>query len=65
MNGMKRETASVKIQKYYRIYLARNGYEKLYSSAVSIQTSNCGMAAHNELKFSKRTRAVITVQVKI
>lgn len=53
----------MKIQKHYRMYLARNAYQKVYSSAVLIQTCMRGMDARNELKFRKRTRAAIIVQV--
>lgn len=61
---MRREAASVKIQKHYRMYLARNAYWKLYCSAVLIQTCMRGMDALNELKFRKQMRAVIIIQVK-
>ncbi|XP_024031293.1 myosin-6 isoform X1 [Morus notabilis] len=59
---MRREAASVKIQKHYLMYLARNAYQKVYSSAVLFQTCMRGMDARNELKFRKRTRAAIIVQ---
>lgn len=61
---MRREAASVKIQRHYRMYLSRNAYQKLYSSAVLIQTCMRGMAARNDLKFRKQTRAAIIIQVK-
>lgn len=61
---MRREAASVKIQKHYRMCLARNTYQKLYSSAVLIQACMRGMDTRNELKFRKQTRAAIIIQVK-
>lgn len=61
---MRREAASLRIQKNCRMYLARNSYQKLCSSAVSIQTSMRGMAARNELKSKKQAGAALVVQVK-
>ncbi|KAJ0034036.1 hypothetical protein Pint_25216 [Pistacia integerrima] len=61
---MRRESASVKIQKYSRRYLAEKAYNKLCSSAVSIQSGMHGMAARNELRFRKHTRATIIIQVR-
>lgn len=61
---MRREAASVKIQKYYRMCIARKAYQKLHSSAVLIQTCMRGMEARNELNFRKQTRAAIIIQVK-
>lgn len=62
---MRREAASLKIQKNCRMYLARNAYQKLCSSAVSIQNSMRGTAARNELKLRQQTRAAIIIQVMI
>lgn len=45
------------------MYLARKAYKELYSSAVSIQTGMRGMAARNELRFRRQTRAAIVIQV--
>lgn len=60
---MRREAASVKIQKYSRMCLARKDYHKLRSSAISIQTGLRGMAAHNDLRLMKQTKAAIVIQV--
>lgn len=61
---MRREAASLRIQKDARKYLARKSYGLLCSSAVSIQAGLRGMAARNELQFRKRTNAAIFIQVK-
>lgn len=60
---MRREAASMRIQKHCRLYLARNAYKNLCSSAVSLQSGVRGMAARNELKFKKQKRAAIIIQV--
>ncbi|KAH9650524.1 Myosin2 [Citrus sinensis] len=59
---MRRQAASVKIQKYSRMCLARKDYHKLRSSAISIQTGLRGMAAHNDLRLMKQTKAAIVIQ---
>nr|XP_033516901.1 myosin-7 isoform X2 [Nicotiana tomentosiformis] len=59
---MRREAASLRIQKDARKYLARKSYGLLCSSAVSIQAGLRGMAARNELQFRKRTNAAIFIQ---
>ncbi|KAJ6912075.1 myosin-6-like isoform X2 [Populus alba x Populus x berolinensis] len=59
---LRRETACLKIQKYYRRYLASKAYNNLCFSAVSIQSCMRGMAARNELCFRKQMRAVIVIQ---
>lgn len=63
--NMRREVASMKIQKYSRRYTSRNAYKSVCSSAVSIQSAMRGLAARNELKFRRRKRAAISIQVKI
>nr|XP_009777684.1 PREDICTED: myosin-7-like isoform X3 [Nicotiana sylvestris] len=59
---MRREAASLRIQKDARKYLARKSYGLLCFSAVSIQAGLRGMAARNELQFRKRTNAAIFIQ---
>lgn len=63
--SMRREAACLKIQRHSRMYVARNAYKNLYSSAVCIQTGIRGMAARNELRFRIQTRAAIMIQVNI
>lgn len=43
--------------------LARQVYINLYSSALSIQTGLRGMAARDELRHRKQTRAAVILQV--
>ena len=62
---MRREAASVRIQKHCRMYLARNAYKNLCSSAISLQSGMRGMAGRNELKLKKQRRAAIIIQVNI
>ncbi|KAL6998846.1 Myosin-6 [Sarracenia purpurea var. burkii] len=59
---MRRDTASLRIQKDTRMYLSRKAYLLLCSSAVTIQTCMRGMAARNELCFRKKTGAAIHIQ---
>ncbi|XP_050372273.1 myosin-6-like isoform X2 [Argentina anserina] len=60
--NLRREVASVKIQKYGRRYVQKNAYRSAWSSAVSIQTAMRGWAAHNELIFRRRTTAAVVIQ---
>ncbi|KAF2285577.1 hypothetical protein GH714_005606 [Hevea brasiliensis] len=59
---LRREAASLKIQKHARRHLARKAYNRLCSSAVSIQAAMRRMAACNELQFRRQTRAAIMIQ---
>ncbi|TKY69095.1 Myosin-7 protein [Spatholobus suberectus] len=59
---MRREAASLKIQKDFRMYISRNAYKTIYATAVYIQTGMRGMAARNDLRFRKRTQAAIVIQ---
>lgn len=61
--NMRREASSIRIQKDLRMHLARKAYKELCLSAVSIQSGMRGMAARNELRFRRRTRAAIVIQV--
>ena len=61
--GLRREAASLRIQRDLRMHLARKAYKGLYSSSVSIQTGMRGMVARNELRFKRQTRAAIIIQV--
>lgn len=62
--SMRREASSIRIQKDLRKHLARKAYNQLCSSAVSVQTGMRGMAARNELRFRRQTRAAIIIQVQ-
>lgn len=61
---MRREASSLMIQRDWRMYIARKAYRERHCSAVSIQTGMRGMAARNELRFRRQTRAAIIIQVK-
>lgn len=61
--GMRREAASLRIQRDLRMHLARKAYKELCSSAVSIQTGIRGMAVRNELRFRRQTRVAMIIQV--
>lgn len=60
---MRREAASLKIQKDFRMHVSRNAYKIIYATAICIQTGMRAMAARNELRFRRRTQAAIVVQV--
>lgn len=60
---MRREAASLIIQKQFRMYLSKCAYKTIYTTAVCIQSAIRGMAARNELRFRKWTQAAIVIQV--
>jgi myosin-5 len=60
---MRREAASLIIQKQCRMYLSRSAYKTTYARAICIQTGMRGMAARNELRYRRRTQASIVIQV--
>nr|KJB72195.1 hypothetical protein B456_011G164300 [Gossypium raimondii] len=60
--GMRREAASLKIQKYARRFLKRKAYNNLRFSAISIQASLRALSARNELRSRKRTVAATVIQ---
>ena len=64
-NKMRKEAACRTIQKDLRMHVARKEYNRLCSSAVSIQRGIRVMGACNELRFRKQTKAAIIIQVKI
>lgn len=47
------------------MYLAKKAYKDMCFSAVCIQTGMRGMAARNELRFRRETRASILIQVTL
>ena len=61
---MRREASTMMIQRDWRMHVARKAYKELYSSAVSIQTGMRGMAARNELRFRRQTKAAVVIQVR-
>lgn len=60
---MRREAASIRIQKHARAHADRKAYTKLLASAIVIQTGMRAMAARNEFRHRRRTKAAIIVQV--
>ena len=62
--SMRREVASLRIQKYLRMHLASKAFRgEICSSALCIQTGMRAMAARNELRRRWETRAAIVIQV--
>lgn len=60
---MRREAATVKIQKHTRRYQSKKSYKKLHYSALVLQTGLRSMAARKEFRFRKRSKAAIIIQV--
>ncbi|KAE8665603.1 Myosin-10 [Hibiscus syriacus] len=60
--GMRRESASLNIQKYTRRFIKRKAYKNLWFSAVSIQAGFRALSSRNELRFRKQTVAAIVIQ---
>lgn len=63
--NMRREAASLRIQRCMRMYIARNAYTELCCSAISIQSGMRGMAARDDLRFRRQTKAAIVIQVRL
>lgn len=61
--NMRREAASICIQKNIRAHRARKNYTKLHASATVIQTGLQTMSARNKHRHRRRTKAAIIVQV--
>ena len=60
---MRQEAASLRIQTAVRMHLARKAYREVCCSSVSIQTGMRGMAARDEMRFRRQTKAAIFIQV--
>ena len=63
--NMRREAASINIQKNLRRHLSRKSYAQVLFSALTLQTGLRAMAARNEFRVRKQARAAKTVQVII
>lgn len=61
---MRREAASIRIQKHVRSHRARMDYTSLQASAIIIQSGLRALAARNEFRHRRRTKASIKIQVK-
>ncbi|KAF2611406.1 hypothetical protein F2Q70_00008291 [Brassica cretica] len=62
--SMRREAASLRIQKQARTYICQTAYKNLCISAVYIQTELRAMAALVELQYRKKRHAAIIIQAK-
>ena len=62
--NMRREDASIKIQKKARGHSARMSYKNLRISAVMVQTGIRAMSCRKEFRFKKRDTAATTIQVR-
>lgn len=60
---MRKEAASIRIQKHVRAHTDRKSYTKLVASAIVIQTGLRAMAARNEYRYRRRTKATTSIQV--
>ena len=60
---MRREAASIRIQKHARTRAARNSYIKLQEAALVIQTGLRAMAARNEFRRRRRNKGATIIQV--
>ncbi|KAF7107723.1 hypothetical protein CFC21_108313 [Triticum aestivum] len=61
---MRRQAASVKIQKNQRGHQARRSYKLQVSSVLVIQAALRAMAARNEFRHKKRSKAAVTIQAR-
>lgn len=60
---MRREAASIRIQKHVRAHRARINYTSLQASAIVIQSGLRALAARNEFRYRRQTKASTTIQV--
>jgi len=63
-DDMRREAASIRIQKHVRAHRARVDYASLQASAIVIQSGLRALAARNEYRYRRRTKASTKIQVK-
>ena len=60
---MRREAATIKVQKNQRRHQARRSYKLLNASVLVVQTALRAMAARNEFRFKKQSTAAVKIQV--
>ncbi|XP_013636824.1 PREDICTED: myosin-10 isoform X2 [Brassica oleracea var. oleracea] len=60
--SMRREAASLRIQKQARTYICQTAYKRLCVSAIYVQTGLRAMAARVELQYRMKRRAAIIIQ---
>lgn len=61
---MRREAASIRVQKHVRAHRERTYYTSLQASAIVIQSGMRALAARNEFRYRRRTKATTKIQVK-
>ena len=61
---LRREVASIRIQKHVRAHRARMNYTSSQASAIVIQSGLRATAARNEDRYRRQTKASIKIQVK-
>lgn len=62
---MRREAASIHIQKHVRAHKSRRNYKNLQAAAIVIQTGLRALAARNEYRYRRRTKAANNIQVTL
>lgn len=60
---MRRDAASIRIQKHARAHAARRSYTKLQGAAIVIQTGLRAMAARNEFRRRRQNKGATIIQV--
>ena len=60
---MRKEAASIRIQKHERARAARKSYTTLKAAVTVIQTGMRAMAARNEYRQRRRNKAATAIQV--
>jgi hypothetical protein len=61
--NLRRQAAALKVQTRYRMRQERNKYRDLWSASTTIQSGLRGMAARNKLRFFRKTKAAVIIQV--
>ncbi|XP_033147606.1 myosin-10 isoform X2 [Brassica rapa] len=63
--SMRREAASLRIQKQARTYIRQTAYKRLCVSAIYVQTGLRARAARVELQYRKKRRAAVIIQSQV
>ncbi|CAF2095924.1 BnaA05g10340D [Brassica napus] len=63
--SMRREAASLRIQKQARTYIRQTAYKRLCVSAIYVQTGLRARAARVELQYRKKRRAAVIIQASL
>jgi hypothetical protein len=62
--GLRREDAAVRIQKYVRRHQAEQSYKKQRHAAIVLQAGARGMSARKQAKVLRREKAATIIQVR-